>query len=367
MTTKPFFEQVDVFQVEGADVHRIPSLVVSNQGTVLAFCNRRISSAADSGHDTDLVLRRSLDDGRTWGPYQVLFARPGWASGIGNAVVDRRSGAIMLIYGRSPTDPLVNERSHVEGTRVPPEHPDAGAFIQRSHDDGVTWQEERLVLRPNALGLRGSAHGGGPALQIHYSPYEGRLVMPARTWTKPVFDLTRYTHNCVIYSDDGGATWQTSGLVQSGTGEACIVETIGGALCVNSRAYHRLGRRYMAWSYDGGESFAQFGWAEMLTDTLPHGVNASMIRYSDAVSGERPRILFANPASETRERMTVRVSYDECQTWPVARLIHEGPAAYSTLGVSPSGTILCFYERGAAGPYEKMTVARFNIQWLEQA
>lgn len=364
---EPFFEQVDVFGVEGKDVHRIPSLVVSNQGTVLAFCNRRIGSAADHGHDTHLVLRRSLDDGRTWLPVQPLFDRSAWAANIGNAVVDRRTGTVMIIYERHPTDPQVSEKSWVEGTRVPPAHPEAGAFILRSDDDGQTWQEERLVLRPNSWGLWGSAHGGGPAIQLRYSPHEGRLVMPARVWARPVFDLANYPHNCVIYSDDGGATWTTSGLAQAGTGEACLVETVGGAICLNSRQYHRLGRRLLAWSHDGGETFAQFGCDDTLTDTLPHGCNASMIRYSDAVTGDRTRILFANPASPNRERMTVRASYDECRTWPLSRTIYEGPSAYSALAVTPQKTILCFYERGERGPYEKMTVARFNIEWLEEA
>lgn len=365
MATRPFFEQIDVFGIEGRDVHRIPSIVISTAGTVLAFCNRRIGSAADHGHDTHLVLRRSFDDGRTWGQTQVLYGVQGWAAGIGNAVVNRTSGTIMILYGRSLTDPDVNERSMVAGTRMPPPHPDAGTFMLRSEDDGATWSEERLTLEPNALGLVGSTHGGGPTVQLHYSPYEGRLVMPARVWTKRVFDLTRYPHNCAIYSDDGGQTWRTGGLVQAGTGEACIVETVGGAICLNSRQYHRLGRRGTAWSYDGGETFTHFGWDETLTDTLPSGCNASMIRYSDAVSGDRTRVLYAHPASNTRERMTVRVSYDECRTWPVSRVIHEGPSAYSTLAVTNEGTVLCFYERGDAGPYERMTVARFNIAWME--
>lgn len=360
-----FFEQLELFPAEGADVFRIPALVVSNQASVLAFANRRIGSSADHGQDADLVLRRSLDDGRTWEPIQTLFKRRGWFGMIGSAVVERHTGTIMVIYERHPTDPQVSERSWVEGTRVPPAHPDGGTFMLRSNDDGRSWAEERLTLRPNSLGLLGSAHGGGPAIQLRYSPHDGRLVMPARVWTRPVFELAIYAHNCVIYSDDGGATWTTSGLAQAGTGEACIVETVGGAICLNSRQMHGIARRGLAWSCDGGQTFGQFSWDETLTDPEPYGCNASMVRCSDALTADRTRILFANPASSRRERMTVRLSYDECRTWPVARLIDEGPAAYSALAVTPRGTILCFYERGEADPSETMSVARFNLEWLE--
>lgn len=363
-TQEPFFEQVDVFAVEGPDVHRIPSMVVSSQGTILAFCNRRIRTTADFGNDTNLVLRRSLDGGKTWEPTQTLFARQGWRAGIGNAVVDRMTGTIMIIYGRSLTDAEASEKAYTEGTRRPPPHPDAGTFILRSDDDGNTWLEEQLILRPNALGLEGRTHGGGPAIQLKYSPHVGRLVMPARTHTKPIYDLAVYPHNCVIYSDDGGATWTTSGLGQAGTGEACIVETVGGAICLNSRQYHKLERRGLAWSYDGGETFTNYSWDQNLTDPHRGGCNASMIRYSDSISGDRTRILFANPASRDRERMTVRVSYDECRTWPISKLLWKGPAAYSDLCIAPDMTICCLYERGREFPYETVTFARFNLEWL---
>lgn len=365
--TTPFFEQADLFGVEGQDVHRIPSLAVSARGTVLAFCNRRMGSAADHGFDNHLVLRRSLDDGKSWGPVQVLVAQPGWQAAIGNAVVDHQTGTIMVIYSYVPTVRGITEQEIVEQTRTPPDHPDAGTYILRSTDEGATWQEARLALAPNRWGLVGATHGSGPGIQLRYSPYAGRLVMPARVWTQRVFDLRRFTHNCVIYSDDGGATWQTGGLAQAGTGEGALAETVGGALYLNSRTYHRTGWRMTAQSCDGGASFAGFGWDTALSEPQPSGCNASLVRYGDALTERKPCVLFSNPASIKRERMSVRASYDECASWPLGKVIYSGSAAYSSLAVTPQGTILCFYERGDQGPYEKMTVARFNLAWLESS
>jgi sialidase-1 len=82
---------------------------------------------------------------------------------------------------------------------------------------------------------------------------------------------------------------------------------------------------------------------------------------------DRNRILFSNPASTTaRENLTVRLTYDEGKTWPVARQVHAAPAAYSCLAVLPDMTVACFYERGDNHPYEKLTLARFNVEWLTE-
>jgi sialidase-1 len=75
-------------------------------------------------------------------------------------------------------------------------------------------------------------------------------------------------------------------------------------------------------------------------------------------------LLFANPASTQRERLTLRLSYDEGTSWPVARVIHEGPAAYSSLVVLPDFSIGLLYERGERSPYEKITLARLTLAWL---
>ena len=67
-----------------------------------------------------------------------------------------------------------------------------------------------------------------------------------------------------------------------------------------------------------------------------------------------------------RVNMTVRLSYDECQSWPVARRLHDGPAAYSDLAVTPDGMIHCLYERGDEHPYEALCLARFDLAWLTE-
>ena len=54
-----------------------------------------------------------------------------------------------------------------------------------------------------------------------------------------------------------------------------------------------------------------------------------------------------------RERLAIKVSRDGGKTWPVERVIHEGPAAYSNLVELADHNLGLLYENGTKSPYEK--------------
>ena len=120
-------------------------------------------------------------------------------------------------------------------------------------------------------------------------------------------------------------------------------------------------RRKIAHSRDGGAT-----WGEVTEDPalVEPRCQGSLQVLTDTVTGDRNRLLFANPASLTRDHFTVRLSYDEGRTWPVAKLVHAGPAAYSCLTVLADGGVGALYERGTREPYERITFARFSLDWL---
>jgi len=147
-----------------------------------------------------------------------------------------------------------------------------------------------------------------------------------------------------------------------------IVQTVDGSLYFNCRNYAGEKRRVYAWSSDNGETFPKSGWDEDLVEPI---CQASMVRFTDETSHNRNRVLFSNPASTKRERMTVRISYDECKSWNAGKVswnagkvLHEGPAAYSDLCIAPDMSICCFYERGIENAYETITFAQFDLEWL---
>ena len=93
-------------------------------------------------------------------------------------------------------------------------------------------------------------------------------------------------------------------------------------------------------------------------------IQASLIRAVRPGKKSDGRLLFSNPADTKRARMTVRLSSDDGKTWPAAKVLHEGPAAYSSLTVLRDRTIGIVYERGDKSSYERITFARFPIGWL---
>ena len=165
----------------------------------------------------------------------------------------------------------------------------------------------------------------------------------------------------VFYSDDHGASWKLGGSLSEKTDECTAVEAADGRVYLNARSYHGKNRRAYAWSEDGGETWSDVKLDEALIEPV---CQASVIRFTDAKRHGKNRVLFSNPASKQRVRMTVRVSCDECRTWSAGKVIHAGPAAYSDLCVQPDKTICCLYERGERTAYEKITLARFNLAWL---
>ncbi|MCP4246528.1 MAG: exo-alpha-sialidase, partial [bacterium] len=161
-----------------------------------------------------------------------------------------------------------------------------------------------------------------------------------------------YNHNTAIYSDNGGKTWQTSGPVQSGTGEGTLAELSNGNIYYNSRCHMAVDhRRRISWSYDGGHMWTDWQVSDDLFEvgepfyfkygTKPsYGCNAGLVRLPLDTTGGKAVLLFSTPDDPggTRVRMTVWASFDRGETWPVHRLVHESHSAYSSLAAGPDGT-----------------------------
>src|SRR5262249_21951912 len=170
---------------------------------------------------------------------------------------------------------------------------------------------------------------------------------------------TKARRSHIIYSDDHGKSWKLGGVVGPDCNESQVVELTDGALMLNMRSYRASHRRLVSQSKDGGLT-----WSKPVEDSalIEPVCQASILR----CPGAKGAIFFSNPASTKREKLTVRLSRDEGKTWPTARELHAGPAAYSCLAVLPDRTIACLYERGEKNPYETITLARFPLSWLTE-
>lgn len=339
---------IDLF-VGGQDdyfAYRIPSLIATPKGTLLAFCEGRKSSLADLGNN-DLMLKRSTDGGKTWRPLELVHDG-GDKVTIGNPtpVVDRDTGVIWMLFGRDARDVLVT----------------------KSEDDGRTWAEPvaitKQVTKPD---WKFYGVGPGIAIQLRHGEHKGRLVVPAYHRTTADKSGPAIAH--VFYSDDHGETWSVGADVGLHSCECQVVEILGPdgpEILLNARNHWArsggrpdlAGKRIIARSRDGGETWSEPTFDDVLIEPQ---CQASIFRYSWADGDEPSRILFANPASRGRNRMTVRISYDEGRTWVSRRLIYGNSAAYCCLTRLPDGRVGLLYE---ADRYTRLVFTAFDLDWL---
>jgi sialidase-1 len=339
---------------EGYHTYRIPSLVVTMKGTLLAFCEGRKHGRGDTG-DIDLIVRRSTDHGASWGPQQIVWDDGPNTCGNPCPVVDRDTGVVWLLLthnvGADREPEIIEQKS--QGTRT--------VWVSHSGDDGLTWSKpEEITATTKRPDWTWYATGPGAGIQMQYGPFQGRLLVPC----DHIEAKTKRYYSHVIYSDDHGRTWRLGGRTpQDQVNECEVAELPGGRLLLNMRNYDRSQRtRRVSLSDDGGAT-----WGPVAADpTLIEPIcQASLRRYAWPGDGRQSILLFSNPASQTkREKMTVRLSRDEGKSWPIAKMLHAGPSAYSCLAVLANGTIGCLYEAGEKSPYETIVLARFSIEWL---
>lgn len=197
---------------DGYHTYRIPALLATQAGTLLAFCEGRKNGPADFG-DIDLVVKRSADNGAAWSEQAIVHEEGGDAEiAIGNPcpVQDRDTGIVWLPFCR-------------DNRRV---------FVTWSEDDGRSWAAPREITRDAvAPGWDWVATGPGVGIQLRGGPWKGRLAIPSDHRD----DAAYRNGSHMIYSDDHGATWQRGEPLFPGPNECQAVELADGALLLNIR------------------------------------------------------------------------------------------------------------------------------------
>lgn len=346
----PGMTQVDVFESgrDGYNTYRIPSIVLTPKGTLIAVAEGRKKSRSDTG-DIDLVMKRSFDGGASWSAMQVIGDNGENTFGNPTQVVDRTTGAIWLLTTHNPGK--TNESAIVDGLG------EGGRTVwaMKSADDGASWSKPvEITSSVKEKNWGWYATGPGNGIQLK----SGRLVIPANH--SVIGKKNSRSH--VFYSDDHGATWKLGGIAGEGTNESQIVERADGTLLLNMRNHRQHPQIYVravVSSRDGGKSWSKITHDPMLLEPI---CQASIIRFDR--QNQKGIILFSNPASLKREKLTVRASFDGGLTWPLARVINTGGAAYSNLVALPDDRIGNLYEYSDRQPYEKIVFAKFSFDWI---
>jgi sialidase-1 len=362
-------QRVDVFPpgMGGIARYRIPGMVVTTQGTILAYCEARRNDSKDWG-EIEIHLRRSTDGGKTWLPSQHIAHHGSRIEGnprnptggereqtVNNpvAIVDRQTGAIELLY-------CVNY---------------ARCFYMRSTDDGETWSEPEEMtacFEPfrSRYDWKVIATGPGHGIQTR----TGRLVVPIWLAYGGIGDHAPSACG-TIYSDDHGKTWTAGDVAIPNEGnfgvpnESIVASLSDGRVMMISRNVSRPNRKLVTISPDGATSWSAPGFHDELWEPI---CMASLVDHPSAPG----TLIFSNPHSLARGRdgaeepagrgkrrnLTIKLSRDDGKTWPIQKTLDEGPSAYSDLAILPDGTILCLYEKD-----QSIACARFGLDWLTES
>ena len=326
--------------------YRIPSVIVTQNATLLAFCEGRENG--DSG-DIDLLLKRSEDNGKTWSEEMVVWDDQQNTCGNPCPVVDEVTGRIwLLLTWNSGKD---DETAIIQKTSSSPRLP----YICYSDDDGLTWSDPRNIAetcRDTSWGWY--ATGPGIGIQLKNGLHKGRLVIPANhSYDDPDGSIRNGPFGYgahVLYSDDHGETWKMSQPIKPGCNESQVTELSDGTLVMNMRSYNNQHCRAVSFSNDGGVTWSEIGHDYQLVESV---CQASIINYG--LFHEKQMHLFLNPAVPSgRNHLTLKTSFDDCRSWSNGKLVYAGPSAYTCLTKLTDGRIGMFFEAGKKSAYEKL-------------
>ena len=319
----------------GIHTYRIPALVRTQKGTLLAFAEARHNTHKDHG-DNDLVVKRSEDGGRTWSETITI-----WDDGINccssptPVVLD--NGRILLL-------------SSWKTDEIPFHYFDIHWFSMYSDDDGRTWSEpvlfsEGLVEQDWIMACVGPGH----AIQLQNGPHKGRIVASCYHKWEGEGKLWQ-GRSFLVYSDDNGQTWTRGAFSGRGGNECMSAELSNGDIMLNMREFKRWADttrlehlRQVSISTDGGETLSDIVFDPQLPEAICEG---SLLRYRHGHEKD-DWLLFMNPnGPEKRENLKVKLSKDQGRNWTE---IYDGPfamEAYSDMAELQDGSVGLLYEAG---------------------
>ncbi|MBI1839908.1 MAG: exo-alpha-sialidase [Verrucomicrobia bacterium] len=345
---------VDVFVggEGGYPAYRIPSLLATKRRALLAFAEGRASLLDHA--ENDIVMKRSLDGGRTWSGLRVIAEDGANALNNPTAVLDRRTGRVLLMFQRYAKGFDEHKAAPgLDGPRI------CRTFIIHSDDEGESWSKPRditaQVKRP--VEATSTASGPGVGIQLERGPRAGRLVMPFNQGPPGQWKVY------VVFSDDGGESWLYGDTAPEGTkghaNEVQCVELMAGSLMLNARNQGGDRLRKVAVSHDAGQTWSAT-WNDVLL--IEPVCQASLVRIPTEGNRSPGTLLFSNPASQSaRTNGTIRLSRDEGKTWPVSRVLYSGSFGYSCLAPLPKGWVACLFERDGM---TRISISRFHQDWL---
>ncbi len=342
---------------DGSKAYRIPGLVRTKKGSLLAVYDVRYNHSRDLPADIDVGVSRSTDGGRNWEPMKIALDMgkdPAFGfDGVGDpcTLVDEVTGRIWIAgswshgkFGWHGSGPGLSENQTSQ------------FMMTFSDDDGLTWSKPRNLtkeLKDPAWRLFFQGPGAGITLK------DGTLVMPAQFRSANGGETQGKPFSTLIWSKDRGETWTVGTGVKISTTEAQLIQLEDGSIMINCRD-DRGGSRTIAVTKDLGKT-----WTLHSTDrkALREPVcMGSLFRWQHPKHGDL--IFFSNPdATDGRHQMTVKLSRDQAMTWPERehRLYDSrGCFGYSCLAIADSDHLGLIYEGNGSMLFLRLPLSEWS-------
>lgn len=333
-------ENKDLFVSGTHNTHtfRIPAIITAMNGDLIAACDARRNSAGDLiwERDIDIVIRRSTDNGKTWGPMETVIdyggKKVGKPASDPSLILDRATGEIFCFY------------NFMDQVKAPKEF---RLHVQSSKDNGKTWSKPRDITdditKPGwKMDFKFITSGRGIQRR------NGELL-------HTLVNLKRGMH--LFGSADHGKTWKLIDTPLRPADESKVIELADGSLMVNVRINGK-GFRGVHRSKDNGRTWS----FEIDRSQVDPGCNGAILRYTSKKDGYRKdRLLLVHANSPRgRKNLVCKISYDEGKTWSKGKVLDPGPAAYSDITICKDGSIGVLYEPG----YKAIRFVRFTLEDL---
>ncbi|MDG5800458.1 exo-alpha-sialidase [Marinilabiliaceae bacterium ANBcel2] len=333
----------------GSNFYRIPAIVTAPDGSLITATDKRNNHQGDLPADIDVYVRRSTDNGKTWSE-PIMIAGENTTKGYGDPalVVEEETGKIFCVmaydngfFHSTPTDPI----------RV---------TISESSDNGLTWSDPKDITDslygagsddPISSQWNAMFVASGRGLQLD----NGRLMFAVA-----VRGTTDGIDNYVIYSDDKGESWNiNTEMVHRHGDEAKLAQRNNGDVIISIRNW---GTREWNLSSDNGMTW---GNSTNHPDLVDPNCNGEIMVYTSTNDNyESNRMLHSVAYAGNRSNVSMLLSYDEGETFPIVKSICPAPSAYSTFTKLSDGTIGVYYEDGSVGGGYDMVFVRFTLEWL---
>lgn len=310
--------ETSVFEAAcGYERARIPGIVCTDRGNLIAYCELRRSDS--DWAVIDIGMKKSSNGGKNWSERKILVSGEG-KNTVNNPVMITDGSTLHFLYC-------------LNYCRV---------FYMKSTDEGESWSEKRELtnsIRQQTGEFFWSCIATGPTHGIRLS--SGRLLVPV--WLSYNKEDAKSHHPsvvCVMFSDDSGESWKLGEISSSlcDGSEFCIAE-IDSAVVANIRHEGDKKCRAVA-DIDSLCAIKNIRFDENLPDPVCCAGLCS--------AGEV--LLFSNCASDkSRTALTLRKLKKDGSI--LESLLISGKGGYSDVAASPDKkTVYILYE------YEKILI-----------